>query len=133
MEGVAFNTRWLLGYVEGFIQRKLNAIHIGGGGAHSEVWCQVQADVLKRPVHQIKEPIQATARGAALLAAVALGYVSFDDVTRLVKVATIFEPNTANSHIYDELFQEYLQLYRRNKGIYHRLNRPEHSPSGRIP
>ncbi len=133
MEGVAFNTRWLLGYVEGFIQRKLNAIHIGGGGAHSEVWCQVQADVLKRPVHQIKEPIQATARGAALLAAVALGYVSFDDVTRLVKVATIFEPNTANSHIYDELFQEYLQLYRRNKGIYHRLNRPEQSPSGRIP
>jgi xylulokinase len=133
MEGVAFNTRWLLGYVEGFIQRKLNAIHIGGGGAHSEVWCLVHADVLKRPVHQIKEPIQATARGAALLAAVALGYVSFDDVTRLVKVATIFEPNTANSHIYDELFQEYLQLYRRNKGIYHRLNRPEHSPSGRIP
>lgn len=132
MEGVAYNTRWLLGYVEGFVRRKLNAIQIGGGGAQSEVWCQIQADVLKRPVHQIKEPIQATARGAALLAAVALGYMSFDDVARLVKVAAIFEPNTTCSHIYDELFQEYLQLYRRNKGIYHRLNSPVKNLSGRL-
>lgn len=132
MEGVAYNSRWLLGYVEGFVRRRLDAIHIGGGGAKSELWCQIHADVLKRPVHQIKEPIQATARGAALLAAVSLGYMSFDDVARLAKVAAIFKPEANNSRLYDELFQEYLQLYRRNKGIYHRLNSPVQKPPRRI-
>jgi xylulokinase len=58
--------------------------------------------------------------------------MSFDDVARLVKVAAIFEPDANNGRLYDELFKEYLQLYRRNKGIYHRLNGRAQKPTGRI-
>jgi xylulokinase len=123
MEGVAYNARWLMGYVEGFIGRRLEVIHIGGGGANSEVWCQIHADVLNRPVRQIKEPILVTARGAAVLAAAALGYMKLEDIARRVEVANTFEPDPANAKVHDELYGEFLQLYRRNKGIYHRLNR----------
>lgn len=124
MEGVAFNTRWLLGYVENFAGRQLGRMHISGGGANSDTWCQVQADVLNRPIYQIEDPIQATARGTALLAAVALGHLSFEEVDEQVRVRRVFKPEPAHRHLYDELFDEFLQLYHKNRGIYHRLNQP---------
>ena len=37
-EGVALNTRWLLGAVEH--RRRLEPIRFIGGGARSDVWCQ---------------------------------------------------------------------------------------------
>jgi len=132
MEGVAFNSRWLLEYVEKFVRRRLESIHFAGGGANSKVWCQIQADVLRRPVYQIKEPIQVTARGAALLASVALGYMSFDQVDQLDEVAAIYEPDPANGRLYDDLYQEYLCIYKCNKEIYHRLNRPDLELAGRV-
>ncbi len=67
-EGVAYNSRWLLGHVENFAGREFEAIHIIGGGALSNIWCQIFADVLNRPIRQMKEPIQANARGAVTLA-----------------------------------------------------------------
>ena len=45
-EGVAFNTRWLLGYVETFVGVELDPIVMVGGGARSDLWCQIHADVL---------------------------------------------------------------------------------------
>ncbi len=133
MEGVANNTRWLLGHVERFIGRPLERIHISGGGANSAVWCQIMADVLNRPIYQISEPIQATARGAALLAAVALDYLTLEEVDRQVKIETLYEPDPDLRQLYDCLFHEFLQLYRRNKGIYHRLNRRAHDTKRRTP
>ena len=71
-EGVALNTRWVLGYVERFVKRRLDPLSIIGGGAQSDVWCQIYADVLDRSVRQVRDPLQANARGAAFIAAVAL-------------------------------------------------------------
>ena len=66
LEGVALNTRWLMKPVEKFLGRSVDRIHLAGGGAGSDVWCQIFADVLGIEVVQVKDPIQANARGAAL-------------------------------------------------------------------
>ena len=50
LEGVAYNSRWLLVHVERFIKRRLETITAVGGGARSELWCQIHADVLYRVV-----------------------------------------------------------------------------------
>jgi xylulokinase len=121
-EGVAYNSRWLLGYVEKFIKRRLDDIHMIGGGANSNVWCQIHADVLNRRIKQVQDPVEANARGVALLAAVALGLASFDTLGDDVTIAHTYEPNPANRQIYDQLFTEYLNIYKQNKGIYARLN-----------
>ncbi|MAT98371.1 MAG: xylulose kinase [Anaerolineaceae bacterium] len=121
-EGVAYNSRWLLGYVEKFIKQPLNDIHMIGGGANSNVWCQIHADVLNRRIKQVQDPVEANARGVALLAAVALGLASFDTIGDDVTIAHTYEPNPANRQIYDRLFAEYLNIYKQNKGIYARLN-----------
>ncbi len=68
LEGVAFNTRWLLKPVEKFMSRRVEQINLVGGGGNSDVWCQIFADVLNVEVRQVKDPIQANARGAAFIA-----------------------------------------------------------------
>ncbi len=123
MEGVAYNTKWSLDYVERFIKRKMNALNMIGGGAKSDVWCQIMADVMNREIRQVKDPQQANARGAAFIAAVGLGYISFDDVPNLVPIEKSFTPNPDTRKIYDELYREFLNIHKLSKSISHRLNR----------
>lgn len=121
-EGVAYNSRWLFELVEKFIKRKMDPVNIIGGGAQSDVWCQIYADVLNRTIRQVKDPIMANARGAALIAAVGLGLCSFEDIPNLVQYSKIFQPNPENRALYDKLFAEFLKLYKNNKAMHRRLN-----------
>lgn len=122
LEGVAYNTRWLLGAVEKFIKRPFEAIHMIGGGANSAVWCQIHADVLNRTIKQVEDPIQANSRGVACLAAVALGFMAFEDVADRVRIQATYTPNPKHRATYDLLFREFLNIYRANRKIYARLN-----------
>ena len=121
-EGVAYNANWLLGYVEKFIQRRLDVLNIIGGGANSKVWCQIFADILNRPIRQVKDPILANARGAAFLASVALGYMSFEDIPEHVQFTQTYTPNPDNRAVYDDLYRSYLNIYKQNSPIHARLN-----------
>ena len=122
-EGVAYNTRWMLGYVERFIKRKMDPLNIVGGGARSDVWCQIFADVLDRTVRQVKDPIQANARGAAFLASVGLGYITFEDIPDLLAYENNFTPNPEHRERYDELFRAFLEIHKNNRKMFDRLNR----------
>jgi xylulokinase len=121
-EGVAYNSRWLLGVVEQFVKRRMDPLNMIGGGAQSDIWCQIYADVMDRTVQQVYDPIQANARGAAFIAAVGLGYITFDDVPKLIKISKVFHPNPENRSTYDELYMEFLNIYKTNKPLYSRLN-----------
>ncbi|HEX5753759.1 MAG TPA: FGGY-family carbohydrate kinase [Archangium sp.] len=123
LEGVAYNSRWLFTYVEKFVGRRLDSLRIIGGGARSRLWCQIMADVLDRRIQQVDEPVLANARGAAFQAALALGHLTVDEIPSLVPVANTFEPNPQNRGLYDELFGEFVNLYKSNKAIFARLNR----------
>ncbi|MFU8772313.1 MAG: xylulokinase, partial [Anaerolineales bacterium] len=122
-EGVAFNTRWMFESMEKSIKHKIKTLTITGGGAQSEFWCQVLADVLDRTIHQIKEPLFVNLRGAAFLASMAMGQLSIADISKRVEIAKRFVPNQQNRRIYDELFHEFINTYKQLKPIYSRLNR----------
>ena len=121
-EGVAFNQRWALKYIEKFMGRQMNPIHMVGGGAASDIWCQIHADVLNRTIKQVKDPIQANARGSAFIASAALGYMDFSDIPKHIQIKDVYEPNPDHRKIYDELFKEFLNIYKQNKSIFARLN-----------
>jgi xylulokinase len=93
-----------------------------GGGARSELWCQVHADVLGRVVRQAAEPVLANARGAALQASVALGHLRWDEVAATVPMARTYRPDPAHRRVYDSLFPEFVNLYRSTRKLYARLN-----------
>jgi xylulokinase len=122
LEGVALNTRWLLRPVEKFTGRPLGAINMVGGGANSKVWCQIFADVLDRPVRQVKDPIQANVRGAALIASVGMGFISFHEIPGYTEYLATYLPRPETRSVYDAHFREFVNIYRRNKGIFRRLN-----------
>ncbi len=135
-EGVAYNVKWLLQYVEKFIQKwkmkenpgmtkkdvVMPELNIIGGGATSNIWCQIFADVLNRTIKQVKDPIQANARGAAFIASVGLGYLTWDQIPGLIKYSNVFKPNPENRAIYDKLFSEFTNIYKIMKKTYKRLN-----------
>ncbi len=122
-EGVAFNSRWLFELVEKFIKRRMDPVNIIGGGAQSNVWCQIYADVLNRTIRQVKDPIMANARGAAFIAATALGFCTIDNIPEMTQFSRIFQPNPENCKIYDTLYKEFLNIYKNNKTMYQRLNK----------
>jgi len=109
--------------VEKFLNRKVEKINIVGGGAQSDIWCQIFADVMNVEIMQVQDPIYANARGAAWIAAVALGEVSFNDIPKLVKFKRCYTPQRANRALYDERFDIFKKIYRQMNGIYRRLNR----------
>ena len=123
LEGVAFNARWLLDAVEGFVGRKLPSLRILGGGAASDLWCQVHADILGRTIERVGDPMLANLRGAALYAGISLGRLSLADVGGLVPVAATFEPDAAARAVYEPMYREFKHLYERLHGVYARLNR----------
>jgi xylulokinase len=122
LEGVAFNTRWLMQPVEKFIRRPLPFINLVGGGASSDIWCQIFADVLNLEIRQAKDPVQANARGAAWIAAVGLGEISFGDVPKLIEFQRVYQPQARHRALYDERFEIFTQIYRQMRPIFHRLN-----------
>jgi xylulokinase len=123
LEGIALNTRWLLLPVEKFLGCKVNAINMVGGGAQSDVWCQIFADVMNVEINQVAEPVYANARGAAWIAAVGMGEISFADVPQLVQLKRTYAPAKKNRALYDERFATFVQIYKQMKSIYHRLNK----------
>jgi xylulokinase len=96
-------------------------VRILGGGAQSELWCQIYADVFGRPVEQVADPRNAQLRGVALWARICLGELTLDDVPGLVPVPESFAPTDASA-VYARGYAEYRKLFGRLKGLYHRLN-----------
>ncbi len=122
LEGVAHNTRWLLRAYERFLRRPVPSLRILGGGAESDLWCQIHADVLGRPVVQVADPRHAQLRGVALWARICLGEMRLPQVPTLVPVAAEFVPEPAAVATYAAAHQEYLRLYGTVRGMYRRLN-----------
>lgn len=122
MEAIAFNNRWTRRPAEAFIKRPIPFFRLSGGGALSDLWCQIHADVLQVPIHQVADPVNATVRGTAFLALAALGHIDLQAIPRRIGIKRIFEPNPAHCSLYDGMYRQYRRLFRRNKSIFTALN-----------
>lgn len=121
-EGVAYNMRWLLGYVESFVGKRMDSIRFIGGGASSPLWNQIMADVLDREIQQVADPRVCNARGAALLASLALGAVRVEDIPAMVPIARTYAPHAEHRDLHAERFLAFRRLYRRNRAIHVQLD-----------
>jgi xylulokinase len=122
-EGVAFNSKWLLTPVEKFMGRPFQYLNFIGGGANSDIWSQIFADILDRKIRQVKDPIYSNARGAAFLASIALKYITLEDIPQYIKIKAEYTPNPDNRKIYDAIFVEYINHYKTQKKACERLNK----------
>ena len=77
-----------------------------------------------------REPWFANLKGAAIFAGLGLGAVRPGEVHGLVEVDRVFTPDPSTREVYDRLYAEFPGLYRAQKGMFKRLNRPRRSDSG---
>lgn len=123
LEGVALNTRWMMEPFARLLGRSPGTIAAVGGGAQSDVWCQIFADVTGQPIRQLEHPIQANAIGATFLAGIGTGALRFGDLATLRRTRRIYEPATALSRLYGDKFEAFKEVRVRLAPLYHRLNR----------
>jgi rhamnulokinase len=66
--------RQVLGWLEELVGRRLDTIHIVGGGGQNQQLSQACADACNRPV--VTGPVEATAAGNVLMQAIACGEIA---------------------------------------------------------
>jgi len=122
IEGIAFEQRLHTTGVEQATGSAVTELIAMGGGARSDAWCQVVADVMGKRVLRSRSS-EATALGAGVLAAVAAGlHPSLTSaVEHMTATAEEYEPGE-NRKAYDALYQDvYQTLYPSLRGALSRL------------
>lgn len=87
-------------------------IHATGGGAHSEQWMQMKADILDIPIVALKT-VDAGTVGSAMLTGIAIGIFKDlqDAADHMVEEMKTYEPRT-------EMHEKYMKLYENYKSVY---------------
>jgi xylulokinase len=123
-EGTAYNFRWILDLIQKKYGFECNPLRTIGGGALGLPWLEIIADVTGRTLVCAANPREASAYGAALIAAVGLGIAPSIEATKaMVPVTKTVEPDSAHREVYERLYSTFRQIYPAVKGLYHELNR----------
>jgi xylulokinase len=107
LEGIAFEQKLQSTYVEDELGRNINSYVVGGGGAKSDLWCQIIADIIDKPVHRTIEQ-EVSSLGAGILAATASGiYANAREASRSMVQYNeeFFSPDEERNQNYSMLFE----------------------------
>ncbi len=97
------------------------------GGAASDLWVQITADVLERPIERLRDH-PGSCLGAAFVAGMGVGVITdWTDIKAYVGTGRVFDPDGATSSVYREAYGLCRELYERLKSFYPRIGR---LPSG---
>ena len=123
VEGLGYSIKEGIRSIEKRTKRKVERIALSGGGAQSEILCQMLANIFNRPVYVVQSH-ETTGLGAALLGYLHLGvYPSLEDaVQEMVQVTRVFEPQKEEVVVYEKLYENIYQLtYQRLKPVYRKM------------
>jgi xylulokinase len=111
LEGVAFSLKDTL-TIFNELGIPVRAIRVGGGGARSPLWRQIQADVYGQPVETVQAE-EGAAYGAALLAGVGAGVWSSVDAAcdAVVRVAKRTSPDPGAVIVMRDTYAKYRRMY----------------------
>ncbi len=117
LEGVSFSLKNCLDIIED-MKVDITDVRVSGGGAESEVWRQILADIFNYPLRTIKAS-EGPALGVAILAGVGVGiYESVEEACeKIIKGKDLVNPNCDNIALYDKIYEVYNSLYPRLKDI----------------
>src|SRR3954453_15850899 len=111
LEGVTFGMRDALEIMRG-MGIDVTQVRASGGGARSDFWRHLQADVYKSPI-VVTNAAEGPAYGVALLAGVGTGgWGSVEEACKgSIKQVERVAPNRKQSAVYDKLYSVYDKLY----------------------
>ena len=93
------------------------------GGAHSELWRQITADVLGLPLEAIAHH-PGSSLGAAFVAGKGIGaFADWADIEKFIQVSSVTRPDMQKHRRYQALFMLYREIYEKLKDTYPELVR----------
>ena len=117
LESLALKYRWGLEKLEEILGRRLNVIHIIGGGCQNKLLCQLAADATARQV--VSGPVEATAIGNIMMQALTMGYVeSIAEARELIRRSfdvVTYEPEATSG--WDNAYDRYLEIMEKTVGL----------------
>jgi xylulokinase len=118
LEGVAFSLRDTF-TIFSEMNVPVKSVRLGGGGARSTLWRQIQADVYGQEVDMV-EAEEGSAYGAALLAGVgAQMWASVDEAcASVVRVAKKIAPNPDSVAMLNKNYAAYRRVYTATRNIF---------------
>jgi gluconokinase len=117
LEGICFAMRDVLDAVQQNSE-PIMQINISGGFTKSEVWVQTLADITGKKL-AILQADDASAVGAAFIALKVIGAIK--DYPKVSDDLIVYQPNPANTDIYNKTFSIYKQLYTDLKATMHKV------------
>ena len=119
MEGVAFSLKDTFTIFDE-MKIPVTSIRLGGGGARSDLWRQIQADVYRHEV-EIVAAEEGAAYGAAILAGTgAAAWASVDEACdSVVRVASRIAPDPATSQTLQNAYRTYREIYPALRRVFH--------------
>ena len=125
LEGMMYGLKFGLEHLQKHTQVKVSELTASGGGSNSDLALQIASDVMGLPVHR-PSVIEASALGAAINAAVGLGYHKHypQALAEMTKNSVTFYPNPQRQELYQRLFQEVFKpLYPNLKPLYQSIQK----------
>ncbi len=113
MEGTSYEIMLNLQKLESY-GIKLGGVTATGGGANSDVWLQIKADVFGIPVKTLDNS-EIGASGTAYLAGKAVGV--YGDKNTLVNEKSVFYPNKEKTAFYSKQMKKYAEIYSAVKAV----------------
>jgi xylulokinase len=121
MEGICFGLTPALNAISAHEGLSVQEVRVTGGGAKSNLWQQIRADVYGRPISTLREQ-QGSMLGAALLAGVGAGFYT-DPRTPLKEIVAVertYLPDVTRCHVYQPLVQFFWEAYDCLRGYFQR-------------
>jgi xylulokinase len=122
-EGLAMNWRWLRDPAEKLAGRTFQYWRLTGGGALSDVWAQIMADVVGIPMHRQANPRIHNVLGMGFLAFSRLGKLNLEDVPGMIKFDRVFEPDPQHQPIYHRMYEMFTAAREKIRPVFHALNK----------
>lgn len=122
LESLCFSMRGQLDVCKKDTGLTVSKVGANGGGSLSPVWMQMLADILGVPVEVPEDSRHSGAIGAALAAAIGLGWCSVENVHDFVHIKHVYQPNPANKAMYDRKYEVWFKLYDSVKDLYSEIN-----------
>lgn len=122
LEGICFHLKWMLECEDKKVKTS-ETVRFVGGGALSEVTCQMLADITGRTIETVEDSQDIGAAGAAMIAGVGLNIIpSLDEAESYVRVNKTYKPNPDNRDVYDKNYRVFKKLHDSNAKLFRMLN-----------
>ena len=120
VEGIDFALREGLERMARRGKHNIEFVVVSGGGAQSDVICQIAADILNKPIRRV-QTFETSGLGAAIATFMACGVFKDEReaVEKMVHYTDLFTPNADNAKIYDDVYKNvYLKMYKKLQKLY---------------